>query len=238
MTNAQRFVKAYNQIDNSLRRQYDLSQSIGFSEMIRRCAQKSAYVHAVEDKLLDYARLRNAIVHQGVREEIIAEPHADVVEEMEKIAKFIMTPPNAFSTVASKEVRCLSHDQSLGRALTLMYESGFYNMPVLRGSKLLGVFTARLAAAAVGKAISEGQGASHLLDELTVGEVVRGSKEGEHYAILGRRATLSDVLDTFERNRKLPAILITERGVAEDRILGILTAADIPQIVGILSEYD
>lgn len=71
-----------------------------------------------------------------------------------------------------------------------------------------------------------------------MGEVVRGSKEGEHYAILGRRATLSDVLDTFERNRKLPAILITERGVAEDRILGIITAADIPQIVGILSEYD
>ena len=226
MTHAQRFVRAYNQIDSSLRKQYDLSPSIGFSEMIRRCAQKSAFVHAVEDKLLDYARLRNAIVHQGVREEIIAEPHADVVEEMERIAKFIMTPPNAFETVARKDVVAMRHEQSLAEALAVMYETGFYNLPVLKNGRLLGVLTNRLAVAAVGRALSEGKPLQVFAEELSVGSIV------------GRSATLSDVLDAFERNRKLPAVLITERGIAEDSILGIITVADIPEIMRVLAEYD
>lgn len=238
MTHAQRFVRAYNQIDSSLRKQYDLSPSIGFSEMIRRCAQKSAFVHAMEDKLLDYARLRNAIVHQGVREEIIAEPHADVVEEMERIAKFIMTPPNAFETVARKDVVAMRHEQSLAEALAVMYETGFYNLPVLKNGRLLGVLTNRLAVAAVGRALSEGKPLQSFAEELSVGSIVKGSQAGIHYEILGRSATLSDVLDAFERNRKLPAVLITERGIAEDSILGIITVADIPEIMRVLAEYD
>lgn len=238
MTNAERFVRAYNRIDASLRRQYDLSPSIGFSEMIRRCAQKSAYIHAVEDKLLDYARLRNAIVHQGVREEIIAEPHTDVVEETERIAEFITTPPNALETVATKDVVTVPHDRSLAEALALMYETGFYNLPVLKNGRLLGVLTNRLAVAELGRAVSEGKTLQFVAEELSAGSIVKDCRAGYHYEILGRNATLSDVLDAFERNRKLPVVLITARGVAEDGILGIVTTADIPRIIGILSEYD
>ena len=71
-----------------------------------------------------------------------------------------------------------------------------------------------------------------------MGSIVKGSQAGIHYEILGRSATLSDVLDAFERNRKLPAVLITERGIAEDSILGIITVADIQEIMRVLAEYD
>ena len=56
--NANRFISAYNQIDQSLRNQYDLSKSISYTEAIRKCARMNAYVKKFEDKLIDYGRLR------------------------------------------------------------------------------------------------------------------------------------------------------------------------------------
>ena len=37
-----------------------------------------------EDELIDFSRLRNAIVHQSAPDKVIAEPHLDVVEKIEK----------------------------------------------------------------------------------------------------------------------------------------------------------
>ena len=48
--NARRFISAYNQIDQSLRNQYDLSKSISYTEAIRKCARMNAFVKKYEDK--------------------------------------------------------------------------------------------------------------------------------------------------------------------------------------------
>ena len=42
--NANRFISAYNQIDQCIRTQYDLSKSISYTEAIRKCARMNALV--------------------------------------------------------------------------------------------------------------------------------------------------------------------------------------------------
>ena len=63
VSNANRFIAAYNSIDSSLRSIYNLKRSLNFSEVIRKTVLLNSVVRKYEDDLIDYGRLRNAIVH-------------------------------------------------------------------------------------------------------------------------------------------------------------------------------
>ena len=71
-TKAERFLDAFNSIDYSLRARYNLNRSMSFSDLIRKCVSLNYVVRKYEDDLIDYGRLRNAIVHQGNKDYIIA----------------------------------------------------------------------------------------------------------------------------------------------------------------------
>ena len=88
-TNAERFLTAYNNIDYGLRSIYGFKRSMTFSDVVRRSVVLNSVVRKYEDDLIDYGRLRNAIIHQGNHKFIIAEPHDDIVENMKNLASII-----------------------------------------------------------------------------------------------------------------------------------------------------
>ena len=88
-SNATRFLNAYNILDHSLRNQYNFKRSMAFSDVVRRSVLLNSVIRKYEDDLIDFGRLRNAIVHSGNETDVIAEPHLNVVEKLEKIAKII-----------------------------------------------------------------------------------------------------------------------------------------------------
>ena len=62
-TNAERFLTAYNVIDYSLRTIYDFKRSMSFSDVVRRSVVLNSVVRKYEEDLIDFGRLRNAIIH-------------------------------------------------------------------------------------------------------------------------------------------------------------------------------
>ena len=66
-SNATRFIAAYNQIDYSLRAIYGFKRSMSFSDVIRRSVVLNSVVRKYEDDLIDFGRLRNAIIHNGTK---------------------------------------------------------------------------------------------------------------------------------------------------------------------------
>lgn len=101
-SNAIRFIDSYNKIDNTLRSIYGINDHTGFSDMIRRLAVKNYLVKLYEEELVSYARLRNAIVHKSTTEEVIAEPHDDVVAKIEQIERLVCIPPCALEVVGKE----------------------------------------------------------------------------------------------------------------------------------------
>ena len=71
-SNATRFINAYNTIDQTLRAVYNFKRNMSFNDMIRRAVPLNSIVRRYEDKLIDYARLRNAIIHNSNDEMVIA----------------------------------------------------------------------------------------------------------------------------------------------------------------------
>ena len=92
--NATRFIMAYNRLDQGLREIYSIKRTLTFSDMIRKVANVNTVVAKFEEELISYGRLRNAIIHKGDDNLIIAEPHLSAVEHFEKLCDTILLIKN------------------------------------------------------------------------------------------------------------------------------------------------
>jgi hypothetical protein len=154
--NSERFTAAYNAIDKKLRRLYSFGANQSFSEMVRKCVGQNYIVKRNEDRLLDYARLRNAIIHSGGV--IIAEPNLEAVEELEKICRQIVSPPLALKKIANKKVDSLPYCSTLRDAVIKMTGTRHSHLPVLKDGKIVGIINGKTITRAIGAAIKDGRG--------------------------------------------------------------------------------
>jgi len=80
MDNADRFVEAFVRIEKSLREIASVNRFMKFHQLVDICSKKNTVVKINFSKLLDYADLRNVLVHQ--RDDL--EEQAHVQKEVEK----------------------------------------------------------------------------------------------------------------------------------------------------------
>ena len=238
-SNAQRFISAYNEIDYGLRTIYDFKRSMSFSDVIRRSVVLNSIVRKYEEDLIDFGRLRNAIIHNGNAKYTIAEPHDEVVQKIERLAELITEPPRAMDRIGNKEVITISADMLLGPAIELIYRTGYSNLPVYQNEKLLGILNGRKLINVIGKRISDGMNLQDFVSNTKVSEVVEEmSMGGDYYFMLAEEdITIDEAMNEFENNRKLLIILITKDGKETGKPLKIISSADIIDMKKILDVY-
>ena len=237
-TNAVRFINAYNQIDQTLRAVYNFKRNITFSDMIRRTVSLNSVVRKYEDKLIDYARLRNAIIHNSNEERIIAEPHDDVVIEMERIADLVARPPLVINSIANKNVLVLDGTISLKKALETIYKTGFKSIPVCDNETIAGVINAGRIVNVLGMQVGNGINIDKFAAETAVKEVISEQDVDRVFTIKSHNLTVQEALDLFYHNRRLQAIVITKNGNNLERPIGIITTADIIDLNKVVEDYD
>ena len=237
-TLAERFIVAYNEIDYSLRTIYGFKRSITFSDMVRKAVTLNSVVRKYEESLIDYGRLRNSIVHKSNPNYIIAEPHEDVVEELEKIAKHICTPPTALDRIATKNVLCEDAESPLRDVIIKISETGYYNLPVYDGEKLIGVINGHDIIATMGEQIAKGIDMDDFLNNTKAKDsIAQTSLDGRYFKVADKDLTIEKALNLFYVDRKLYVILITPNGGYNERPIGIITVADILDMNAVLENY-
>ncbi|MDR0850167.1 MAG: CBS domain-containing protein [Christensenellaceae bacterium] len=235
MTNAERFIMAYNEIDYSLRTIYGFKRNITFADMIRKAVTLNAVVRKYEEVLIDYGRLRNSIVHKSNPDYVIAEPHAEVVEDFEKIAKLIKTPPTALEQVAKKPVICEKHSTPVSQLINDFTEKGFSNVPVYEDNKLIGIVRPIHIIKYIGQKMNDRNLQDCLRAPIKV--VLPGEDERQYFKVADKTITIEKALNLFYIDRKLLAIIITERGSYNEMPLGIITTGDVLDMNAILENY-
>ena len=237
ISNANRFISAYNSIDSSLRSIYGLKRSLNFSEVIRKTVLLNSVVRKYQDDLIDYGRLRNAIVHKGNSNFVIAEPHTEVVEKMEGIARLIATPPLAYDKISTHEVLCVNGDDILSTAIKLMARSGYSNLPVYTDNKLVGVLNGQRLMDIIGAHLLQGQNIQKFIDKITVGDIIEELANEQYYCLADEQITIEQVMNLFETNNKLLIVLITRQGTEDYPPLGIITKDDVIKMQKVLDVY-
>ncbi|MFM2163602.1 MAG: hypothetical protein RL325_39 [Planctomycetota bacterium] len=255
-----RFEAAYNRIDRELQRLLDEPREgrrLGFASCVRQIAAERRHFGRHLDFLLEAGELRNAIVHNRMgAAEYIAVPTQSTVAQLEAIDEELRKPA-ALRAFAAREVVAVSVDDRVGHVLALVKQKGFVRFPVKRDGRIIALLTAsgvvrwiashdidacalpspaREARAAAGPLdetvrISDGERIICTIAAVSVGEVLARDHRKDEFAILPRDASVESALALWSRNPRLEAVIITERGRADEAPLGIATATDLIKLL-------
>ena len=233
--NAKRFISAYNRLDQGLRDIYSIKRSLNYADMIKKVATVNTVVAKFQDELIDYGRLRNAIVH-GNSEEIIAEPNYSVVEKLENIARLINTPPKVIDSLRLRKVYMVQGDATLKEVIYQMGRMGYSIIPVYISGTLIGVINRKMIVDTLAKFIREGRDVSIAMDE-PVSECTNIFSETSNYEVVPSNITIENLLYIFDQNRKLSSVILTENGNYNEEPKAVVVSADIIDLNKILDNY-
>ena len=233
--NAKRFIKAYNRLDQGLRDIYSIKRSLTYSDMIRRVATVNTVVSKFEEDLIDYGRLRNAIVHKS-DDEIIAEPNTAVVEKLEKIARLINTPPKVMECLKPRSVYSVDGDTSLKDVILEIGKNGYSIVPVYISKTLVGVINRKMIVDTFAKIVMQKKDLDEAIAE-PVSKCIDIFNETNHYEVAPANITVENIIYMFSQNRKLSSVILTENGNYNEPPKAVVVNADIIDLNKILDNY-
>jgi CBS domain-containing protein len=231
MLNSEVFLQIFSEIEKCLRTQVAGERTDSFYSVIERASSANQIVRRYKDDLKEFADLRNAIVHERSDGHVIAEPNDRAISSFRKVRAALLDPPRVLPQF-SREVYACKADDTIGKVVAAMRQGSFSQVPILGDGKVISLLTSETVVRWLG---SEIENELVSLSDTRIAAVIEHREESAHYCFLPRSATLFDVLTCFEKfivaGNDLDAILISHDGKADQAMLGILTAYDLPEIL-------
>lgn len=224
--NSDRFIIAFNKIEKVLKTMVD-KNDLGFSRLVKITSKYHPVLKRYRDDLLEFAQLRNAIVHNRVDfDYAIAEPHLSVVEQIEWIEREI-TKPQLVYPMFKRKVYVFQESDPLSSLLYIIQTKDLSKFPIYQGNQFIGVLSEKGLAHWLANQMSHD---FKSLSYTTVGEVMV-FQEPHTSGFIKKTATVYEAEDRFKsvigKGKRIDALLITENGHANESLLGIITPRDI-----------
>ena len=232
--NSERFLTAFNRIEKKMKSIIKNGRNLGFSKMVHMLKHRNAIVGRYSDDLLEFAELRNAIVHNKIdMSHAIAEPHDSTVRRIEFIERELLQP----RTVAPqfiKTVYALEQAEPFSKLLSLIHKKKVTKFPIYHKGEFKGLISQRAIAFWLAGNMHNSK---KLPEEVTIKEVL-AYETRENYRFISKDTSLLEAIDIFKRNigrgNRLEALLITENGDPSEELIGIITNFDI---IGLQHDY-
>jgi CBS domain-containing protein len=223
-----KFETAFNRIHKQLKEMVEGTDSDAFVELLYSGYKNHSLVRKYKSELHQFAKLRNAIVHERVNADYyIAEPHIEVVERIEEIAREFEKPQTALS-IATSPVFYYYEDAYLKDVLKVINKFDFTRFPVYdKDDKYVALLTSTEIIQWMAK---------HFSDSVVHFEDVRVKElltKGKNYFVtfVDEDASLYHIEELFERyhtrGKKLQAVIITETGDRHGKPIGVITPWDL-----------
>jgi len=226
---SERFEVAYNQVHEALRAIVQINDE-RFVVLVKVGAKKHQIIETFKKDLEQYARLRNAIVHEKMEVGFyIAEPNAKVVNHIEKIA-IVLSRPNYALSIASKNVVFFDVQDSILKVTDAIKEYGYSKFPIYKNKKCIGLLTAGSIVKWMAEHMESGQ---VNLSDIHISDFIEYEKD-RPIEIVDKSINIFEVETIFEKAHKkklkIEGVVITENGNIDEAPLGIITAWDLIEI--------
>lgn len=259
--NALKFISLFNEIEQLLRELAGGDRYMPFYKLVDQVSFKNKVVARYASTLKMYADLRNVIIHNQIDNRFIADPDDAAVSELEAIFNKIQSPVLAISVV-HHQVQSVTVENALSKALELMTDLGYSQLPVYEEGKFVGMLNAHVITfwlAHKTKGLvgdqqerggdqqktgnQQGQGVNNgdmnlNITTTTVKEVMVFKTDKGKTLFLPRMVSAIEVLDQYQefakRADRIDAIMITHSGQMNETPLTIITDFDIPILLGCL----
>lgn len=229
--NSDRFIIAYNRIEKAMEDLTRIDSYMPYSRLIDRAKKMNSVIRKFETDLREFGELRNAIVHNRTRAEYaIAEPHDEVVQEIENIAEKL-TKPTTVVDMFRRKVHCLQSTDSLADGLRLIREEKFNQIPIYDNGEFIGLITSNGITYWMADEMTE----KIIPREMpTLLDIFDHEKQKNTYKFVESTLSVYEAEEFFKKavsgGRKLEALLITQNGGQNEKLLGIVTPLDLLRV--------
>lgn len=141
MDRAQEFIRTFNQVQNFLSQLVNSDKYLPFSRLVDDVSKLSPAVKAKSGELKQFAKLRNAIVHDSeYPPHVIAIPSQEALQRFTHLAEMILRPDLLIPTFEAI-VHCFLPTDHLAAALLFMRANDFSQVVVRDGPGQLVMLT-------------------------------------------------------------------------------------------------
>lgn len=227
---SERFEAAFNQIHSWLKKNSKPADTDKFTELLRSAFPRYSFIRKYYHDLKMFARLRNSIVHNKIEVGYyIAEPHEEIVKQIEEINSLILEEKEALS-IATQPVFFYYEDAKLSDVLTVIQKLNYSIFPVYNDDGFHWLLTNEDIIIWL---------ADHMVDSnIDLKEVLVKDlfslKKNRPVEFVAKSTDIYEVEEIFERyvskKQKLAAVIITENAKQSEKPLGIVTSWDLVEI--------
>ena len=240
ISNASRFLQSYNRIEAQLKLLYNAKATANFTDLVKRCSDLDITVRRYASELIDYGKLRNAIVHRtagSTDETVITVPCDEVVTTIEFIEAMLCRPPRLIDAIKIKKIASVFADKPVLSAVEAFRENWQKTLVVYDHGTMVGVINSYGLYSEIEIRVKAGEDLSAFFTKTLCRDVMHES-EMEKYCIMSQDATVFEVFVAFEERKNLLAVIVTEHGVFGEKALSIVTPSDFPRINRFLESYN
>jgi len=223
---AEDFVTAFNSIESELKRMYKRDERwITFSQLVVSMQQNHTVVRRYANDLLEFAELRNAIVHSRRDNSLIAYPMDTTVTEIQRIAEAILRPPRVIP-VFGRPVYTVTPYAKLSEVLELMAKENISQIPVMTTNN---VIIEVLNGNSIARWLSK-QDTVRPAD-IVVENIIPDIEIKNNYKFVSKFTSVYEAAEVYEETLNkgwyADAIFINENGRNGQALLGIIVLEDI-----------
>ncbi len=204
-----RFIAAYNAIDQYLRKRTQEKKETPFGTLLKRYEEtKPSWSDG--DQLRKYADLRNVLIHSRTKPgEVLAIPTTVIVEDIEGILARLKKKIS-LTELGASGVISLKTKSKLPEVLNLIRENDFSQFPVYDED---GTFCGLLTENGLTRWLAnENHQRLEMIDlnDWDVASLLDNEEERTNCTFLSRNTEFDTVIDQFRKNIFLEAVIITE----------------------------
>lgn len=227
MTNAQKFINCYNELDKAFAKALDQPEYLPFSQRIRELVSRNPVVRRYKEDLYLLGNLRNAISHNTVN----SKPIIETVELIEKILQEFKDPLKIIPEFQF-QVYSVYDETPLMELLQKMKSQDFSQAPLLDGSgKVIEVISTNTISRWLFHQMKQEE---IILPGVKVSELIPYIETKQNYALISRNTTVYEAAEFFirkskEKKSKLDCLIITHSGKPTEKLMGIVCIEDIAE---------
>jgi len=229
-TNADRFLDAFNGIEDELARRAKADRYTPFAQLVR---QSRDLTPMQREMLLKWAELRNVIVHTPRRGNPtpIADPRGDVVASIETQLDLLVRPPRVLDVLRPKPPRTLSSEQSVREFIKeVALPNDFSQSPVRMPDGSLSLITTNAFTRWIASGYDD---AGAIIEDAPIAEVLAYREPGDAVKLASRTLTAVQAWSMFsgEHGVAPTAIALSHSGKESETLLALVVKSDVPALL-------
>lgn len=225
---SEEFMEMFNEIHDYMKEINNDSEG-SFADLLND--NNNDWIIKQNKSFLDKVRkIRNTLVHNN---KVVSIPSDYTYETLKEIRDVIFSPPKVDGFL-NKEILVKEKNSSIIETIKLMKRNNYSQIPIVDiDEKYFDLLTNNTVARWIGDLEDEG-GGRLIMNDTPVEEVLAYKENEEVSEFISKNSKLTDLIEKYndivEEGKKFSGFLITETGKSTQKLLGIITGWDIPDI--------